>query len=547
MNSAYVPTAAVPAPRLRARSINTSHAMATKAADAKACVPKSSAVRPRTTSCATNRVRSNMRPLAPGRTQASAGEENSTIMRTALLASSPTNNPPLRGNGKTLYPTMTAESALRKTSSRNCKPSSTPVKHNSGCASRLDSVCSSLPGSSDKGSTHWGRANPQKQQLNQQPSPTPHLGQEPRPAPLTRAATAEYILRSNRPVPTDAAREALKKSSSSPDSDMRSRTHSAHGIMPPTLPLRAAAAVVAGRIFGSAPASRVSSVNSRLGEARTTAVSRAPRTRVVRTAGKRSASCNSDMSAPAPVVPAAFAAAPPRSTGMRPLLPVGPRLASKENSPAAGAPGLRSMSASMMQRAAPGSRSARTAATATPRHASLSGRRAAGASPSRKGARRQPDAAQQTVAGSALPPPPPPSTKFQQTHTGCPPPLSFGSKMRSTATTAGVLKRPVSPIKRTSTACPSGAQVYPAVPLAEEDAKRDSAGPSSAVPDSVFSCPWLKPGVFSTPTNRDGGRESSEAPTMPYDGSTGQRPSMSLSPRTDFDAMSVSGRVSHGM
>lgn len=143
------------------------------------------------------------------------------------------------------------------------------------------------------------------------------------------------------------------------------------------------------------------------------------------------------------------------------------------------------------------------------------------------------------VAISRAPPAP-----FQQTHTGCPPLLSFASCVKGSAASA-VPKGPVSPIKRTSTACPSAAQRYP-VPSADNLA-RVSEGRASSINDAAFASPWIRPGMLSSPTNGGGGRDASEAPTIPYEGSTGQRGSMSLSPRTDFDTLSVSGRLSYGI
>lgn len=581
MSFAPAPAATVPASRLRARNVNTSHAAPAKTSTKSSVTkrvasPKSSAVRPRTpatatttptsvtvaahnslfSSSVTRRVRGSVKPVAPGRSNTPAGEENNA----AALITIPTNTSHLSGRGGNAVhpaPATATNAPLVKTSSRTKRTASSSAAHyNSGRASRLDSVCSSLPGtSSDRGSVHRVRVPPQH------PPPVPHLAAvvAPRPAPLARAATTECVLRSAR---QQAAEERTKTSTPPPpEADVPVR--------PQLSPRRATA--LANRPIASAPASRVSSVNSRLADANPSsaaspaapagaiAVSRAPRTRVVRTAGKRSASSNSDLGASAPLsASTAFSAVPPRAAGVRPLLPAGRRVARRDAAnTSTAAPGgvarqrTRNASAPLRSssQAEAGSRSARGAngTAAAPAHnAPLSGRRVAGASPSRKGATRR---ASEAADGARIPPPPP-SSKFQQTHTGCPPPLTFGgggSAVRGAALSTAA-RGPISPIKRTSTACPSGAQVYPPVATCEEDAARDSAGVhGAAAADSAFSCPWLKPGAFSTPTNRDGGRESSEAPTVPYEGSTGQRASMSLSPRTDFDTMSVSGRLSYGM
>ncbi|KPA86501.1 hypothetical protein ABB37_00649 [Leptomonas pyrrhocoris] len=556
MSSVAVPAAAVPASRLRSRSVNTNHAVSSKAAGAKASVTKrtaslrSAAVRPRSTnapaaavvplaaSSMAHRTRSVVKPFVPVGRQASAGDAGSAAGVAAPLLSPPANTSHPRGDAPTTQSAAAiAASSFRKTSSRNSKISPTTVQHSSGCASRLDSVCSSLLGSGDRGSV---QRNPQTQQ---QHPPVPHLGHVFRTAPLTRAATTECILRSARQQQSSATSEERKKSSP-PRLGRCGRTQSANDMIPPPSPRPAAAvaAVLSGRTFGSAPASRVNSVNSHLAEAEPTAVSRAPRTRVASAAsGKRSASSNSDMHGVAPAASGTFVAAPSRSTGVRPLLAASRRLAQKETASTAGASRLRNLSASATQRSSSPSAQAKTDS----RGARVAV--AAGPSPSRKGARGRSDAAHVATADAAFPPPPPLSSKFQQTHTGCPPPLSFGGSTRGAATAGAAPKGPVSPIRRTATACPGSAQVYAAAPLPEEDATRDSAGFSAVVADTVFSCPWLKPGTFSTPTNRDGGREASEAPTVPYEGSTGLRPSMSLSPRTDFDSMSLSGRASYGM
>jgi hypothetical protein len=583
MNSVSVPAATVPAPRLRARPVNTSHVVTTKASTKtsvtkRVASPKSSTVRPRSTTTAaaapltsssvTRRARSNVKPVAPGRPPASAVDESGSstaVVAGAPLTPIPTSTSHLSSHGKATHPPATSSVTLKKTS-RNAKLAATTttttaaLQHNSRHASRLDSVCSSLLGSSDRGSLHRLRVHPQN-------PPVPHIGQVTRVAPLTRAATAECVLRSAR-QPT--APEVQKKSPPPPplpESHVCSRTQSAHDVLElPLSPRRATDAAVSGRTFGSAAASRVSSVNSRLAEAKPAASSRAQRTHVVRTAGKRSAAHGGDATAAASadacspsVVPAAFAAVPPRTAGLRPLLPASRRLAQKENATGTvGASRLRNASLSGTAAAAVVGHAetgeTRFSRAAASRQAPLSGRRAAGASPSRKTTRKNSDAVHSqptTTTDAALPPPP--SSKFQQTHTGCPPPLSFGGSVRgsghktTTTTTAAQPRGPVSPIKRISTACPSSAQVYPVAALPEDDASRDSASIGAVAPDSAFASPWLKPGAFSTPTNRDGGRESSEAPTVPYEGSTGQRASMSLSPRTDLDSASVSGRLSYGV
>ncbi|KAL7701990.1 hypothetical protein NQL31_000286 [Lotmaria passim] len=577
MSSACAPAAAVPAPRLRARTVNTSHVTPAKTNAPKSSVTRrvvspqsSSSVRPRTTAAAapqiftasvTRRTRSNVKPVAPGRVPAPTGDENganaNTVHTATPLTSIHTTTSQLNGREKAAHLTPTV---LKKTSSsRSSRHTSASVQHHSGNASRLDSVCSSLPGSGggDRGSAHRTRAGP--------PPPVPHLSHvSARTDLLVRAATTECVLCSgNQPATAEE-----RKKSSPPESGVCTRLQSANEAMlplsmPPPSPRHAAAAaaVHSGRTFASAPASRVSSVNSRLAEAKPTAAATrtAPRTRVVRTAGKRSASSSSDVATAAVSVPAAFAAAPPRATGVRPLLSASRRVVHKENtSTAIGASrlrGSRAIGAPQRSSSAAHAESGNRSARAATRQASLSGRRAAGALPSRKAARKLSDTGLQPSAGAAVlsaPPPPPPPTslsKFQQTHTGCPPPLSFSSVNNHTRV-ATAAKGPVSPIKRTSTACPSGAHVYAAALIEEDDgsAARESCNlGGAAATDAAFACPWLKPGTFSTPTNRDGARESSEAPTVPYEGSTGQRASISLSPRTDFDSMPVSGRLSYGM
>ncbi|KAG5492834.1 hypothetical protein JKF63_01414 [Porcisia hertigi] len=135
----------------------------------------------------------------------------------------------------------------------------------------------------------------------------------------------------------------------------------------------------------------------------------------------------------------------------------------------------------------------------------------------------------------------PTTASSQQKDTACPPPLSFADYMKR-SNSAAVPRGPVSPIKRIATACPSAAQHYSAA-LVDRPA-RLSDGLASPIRDAAFANPWIKASMFSTPTNGGCGRDASEAPTIPYEGSTGPRHSMSLSPRTDFDTFSVSGRLS---
>lgn len=96
---------------------------------------------------------------------------------------------------------------------------------------------------------------------------------------------------------------------------------------------------------------------------------------------------------------------------------------------------------------------------------------------------------------------------------------------------------PLSPIRRTSTACPQTASKYPVMMGPLEDGV-----PLEPFP-TISSTTWIKPAASATPP-RDGLRDHSEAPTIPYEGSTGQRDS--VSPRTDCDSQSVSGRLSYG-
>ncbi|CAC9546610.1 conserved hypothetical protein [Leishmania infantum JPCM5] len=582
--------AAAPALKLRSRSVNTTQGS----------VPGAKPVPSRSSKARTRSTRVTPTPFSEVQPRGAATTPSSSVTRRTIRTGQPItqDRPPVTVVGESKpqacsgakgfpssLPTSTSHvgngvraplltAGLSEMSANYAKFSSgaaiaTPQMglHNSS-ASRVDSTCSSLRGSSDKGSAD----------RRQRPPQVPRVSQLSSNAPVTRFATMETPL----PLRRTATAANIIPTASAPGSQFCSRTPSMHEMAAPLSPRRVPPSA---RPYASAPASRVSSVNSRLAEGAARLVRRPPQrlhtssTRLfVVKRSSSAATTAASTTTPSPTAPSSYAVvatadgagntpstalgAPSRSMGTRPLL--GTSCTSTPKSGGAnGAPRLRALHPSTQPALCVdrGPRSARggasngnnsfsascTATRGTSRQAParqqqhqkpLSARCAAGGSMSRKATRKLGgDGA--PVAISRAPPAP-----FQQTHTGCPPLLSFASCVKGSAASA-VPKGPVSPIKRTSTACPSAAQRYP-VPSADNLA-RVSEGRASSINDAAFASPWIRPGMLSSPTNGGGGRDASEAPTIPYEGSTGQRGSMSLSPRTDFDTLSVSGRLSYGI
>ncbi|CAJ1012345.1 hypothetical protein Q4I28_007658 [Leishmania naiffi] len=433
-------------------------------------------------------------------------------------------------------------------------------------ASRADSTCGSLRGRSNRGFAD----------LRQLPPTVPRVGQLSSNVPLMRSATVMTTS-----IRRTSSLTTIIPTASAPGSQLCSRTPSVHEVAVPLSPRRAPLPV---RPYTSAAASRVNSVNSRLAEGIAHPMrqpSQCPHISSVRPVTKRS---NSSASTTGPTrttspiaplsngvamtaddgmrAPSAALGMPPRSMGVRPLVGTN-HVSAPKSGGVTDASRLRTLHPSFQStlRADRGTRSARggarsgssgnAASCTSARRAShqtpvrqhqhqqpLSARCAASASPSRKVTRKLgSDSASVAVA-------PAPSAPFQKTHTGYTPLLSFAGIVQGPGVSA-VSRGPVSPIRRTSTACPSAAQHYPAA--SAENPARASRGLASPNTDAAFANPWIRPSMLSTPTNRGGARDASEAPTLPYEGSTGQRGSLSLSPRTDFDAFSVSGRLSYGV
>lgn len=582
-------TAAAPTPKLRSRSVNTTQG---SVPGAKPALRGSSKVRTRST-------RVTPTPFSEVQPRGAATSSSSSVTRRTIRTVKPITvgqpcvtvvgeSKPQACSGAEGFPSSLSTSTSHvgdgvgaplstadvSKMSANCAKLSSGVTaatphmglHNSS-TSRVGSTCSSLRGSSDKCS-----ADPR-----QRPPPVPRVGQLSSNVSVTRFAAMETPL----PLRRTATAATIITTASAPDSKFCSRTPSVHEMAAPLSPRRAPPST---RPYASAPASRVSSVNSRLAEGTARLVRQPPQrlhtssTRLFVTKRSSSAATTAaSTTTPSRTAPSSHAVvaatdsagntpstalgAPPRSMGTRPLL--GTNCVSTPKSGCAnGAPRLCALHPSTQSalRVDRGPRSARggasngnksysascTATRGTSRQAParqhqhqqpLSARCAAGASLTRKTTRK--------VGGDSAPvaiaraPPAP----FQQTHTGCPPFLSFASCVKGSAASAAP-KGPVSPIKRTSTACPSAAQRYRAPSV--DNPARVSEGRASSINDAAFASPWIKPGMLSSPTNCGGGRDASEAPTIPYEGSTGQRGSMSLSPRTDFDTLSVSGRLSYG-
>ncbi|KAK7200845.1 hypothetical protein NESM_000143000 [Novymonas esmeraldas] len=453
-------------------------------------------------------------------------------------------------------------------------------------SARMDSTSSSMRGSSsDAGSTR----------RRQRPPVVPRVDSLLSNAPLMHSTTADTM-----PIRRSCTAATVMTAASAPGSQLCSRTPSVYEAAAPVSPCCTAAPVthtapplppplplplpVPVRHYASAPTSRVSSVNSRLtdgGARHTRKPPQRPRTGAVRLIvtrrGGSGAAATAETATPCATTTALVASrgttdyaamaatsaadVPPRHAGARPLLSANRSLAAR-SAPAGGGgrPPQRSRHPSAHSIAGAVEAEVRTPRGGTvaangasargpsrhdavrerqPQPQPLSARRGAAVPPARKATRkpRSSDAATAAAAGGAAP--------FQHTHTDCPPPLSFAGVARGPTANAAS-RGPVSPIKRTSTACPSTAQRYPAS-AADEPVRGAGGPPGSPVTDSAFASPWIRPGMLSTPTNRDGGRDTSEAPTIPYDGSTGRRGSLTLSPRTDFDSLSVSGRLSYGL
>ncbi|GET92934.1 conserved hypothetical protein [Leishmania tarentolae] len=433
--------------------------------------------------------------------------------------------------------------------------------------SGMGSTCSSLRGSSDKDSVDRLQRPPTVPRVNQLSSNTP---------------VARFTKIDTLPIRRTASAATIVNTASAPGSQLCSRTPSMHEMIAPLSPRRAP---LPARPYSSAPASRVSSVNSRFGEG-TVRFARQPPQRTYSSStglfgAKRSSSAATSAAftmttnASAPTSNAAVSTtdgarntsspalgAPPRSMGARPLLETN-RVFTPKSGGANGAPRLRALHPSTQPalRVDRGPRSARGGAnsgnnsfaasyTATrgtsrqtpvrqqPHQRSVSARCAAAASVPRKTTRKVGGDGASLAVLSAPPAP------FQQTHSECPPLRSFASCVKGLSVSE-VPKGPISPIKRTSTACPSAAQRYPAPSV--DNPAHASEGRASPINEAAFATPWIKPGMLSSPTNCGGGRDASEAPTIPYEGSTGLRGSMSLSPRNDFDTLSVCGRLSYGM
>ncbi|KAG5466999.1 hypothetical protein LSCM1_01177 [Leishmania martiniquensis] len=484
------------------------------------------------------------------------------------LSSIPTNTSH-RGDG---FATPSSAASASRASARCVKPSNSStvaVPHvglNNHSASRVDSTCSSLRGSSDKGSAD----------RQQRPPVVPHVGQLTCNAPATWSAAIETL-----PMRRTATAATITSAASALGSQLSRHTASVHEMAVPMPPKLASPSV---RPYASAPASRVSSVNSRLAEATARSgrqLTQRSRTSSVRPFVTKRSGSSANTAAPtkaasltaappdaaaatsdcAVTTPFATSRAPPRLTGTRPLLEtnrVSPPI-SKSVHDVFRVRALHPNSAPVL-RADRGARSARGGASNGGNSSASRCTSARGASsqarlkqkkhsqslaeqcatedaPSRKLAQRLGSGS--AAVGTASAPPAP----FQKTHTRCPPPLSFADSGGASA--PAIPKGPISPIKRTSTACPSAAQRYP-------NATADKPvhlyeGLALPITDATFAGLWIKPGMLSTPTNRAGDRDASEAPTIPYEGSRSRRGSTSLSPRTDVDALSVSGRLSYGV
>ncbi|KAG5466464.1 hypothetical protein LSCM4_01615 [Leishmania orientalis] len=584
-------SAAASALRLRSRSVNTAHnsvsgakSVSSGSSKAKtrpmrvASVPllelQSRGTTAMSSFSVTRRTVRGVKPITPDSLHVAVAEEREPQASDCVarpLSSIPTNTSHI-GDGFR----APSSSAIASKAAALCVKSSTPtivavavpraVLH-SHSARRVDSTCSSLRDSSDKGPAD----------RRQRPPMVPCVGQIVSNAPVTWSATMETL-----PIRLASTAATTFTSASAPSSQLCSRAASVHEMKAPLSPRRTSSSV---RPYASAPASRVSSVNSRLAEAsarpgrqptqrlRTSSVrhlvtkrsgSSAKAAAPTKTVSTAAAPSNTSAAATGCAVrmPSATLGAPTRSLGTRPLLETN-RVSTPKSGSVNDAFRVRALhpSAQPALRVDRGARSARGGSSSgsnsfaascissrgvspqapvqQKKHSqSLSERCATGDVPSRKTARGR------GGDGAAVDIPSTPPAPFQKTHTRCPPPLSFADSIRGSAPSA-VPKGPISPIKRTSTACPSAAQHYPGATL--DRAANLYEGFALPIADAAFAGLWIKPGMLSTPTNRIGDRDASEAPTIPYEGSTGRRGSTSLSPRTDVDALSVSGRLSYGL